>query len=45
MNKAESVSLVIIDTDTYQLARRALEKTLEIFPVDEILIFSDDASK
>jgi hypothetical protein len=45
MNKKDSVSLVIIDTDTYQLARRAVEKTIQIFPVDEILIFSDDASK
>ncbi|MET3108407.1 hypothetical protein AAKU67_002749 [Oxalobacteraceae bacterium GrIS 2.11] len=44
MTAKNSVSLVIIDTDTYRLARNAVDKTLKQFPVDDVLIFSDEPS-
>lgn len=40
MNKSKSISLVIIDTDVSPLARSAVERTISLFPVDEVLIFS-----
>lgn len=45
MSRKETISLVIVDTDAYALARRALDLTVARFPVDEVLIFSDDESK
>jgi hypothetical protein len=45
MSRKRSISLVIVDTDAYALARRALDISIERFPVDDVLIFSDDASK
>jgi hypothetical protein len=43
MNK--SISLVIVETDAYHLARRAVERTINLFHVDEVLIFSDQPSQ
>lgn len=40
-----SMSLVIIDTDGYALAKSALEQSLRRFSFNEVFIFSDDASK
>lgn len=37
-----TISLVIADTDSYRLARNAVERTIGLFPVNEVLIFSDD---
>jgi len=45
MNKSKSVSLVIIDTDEIVLARRAVERSIQLFPVEEVLIFSDQPSQ
>lgn len=45
MSRKRTISLVIVDTDAYELARRALDQTIERFPVDDVLVFSDDASK
>lgn len=45
MNKSKSVSLVIVDTDDNPLAKKAVEKSINLFPVDEVLIFSDQTSQ
>ena len=45
MKMQNTTSLVIIDTESHALARRAVDRTLEIFPADEVIIFSDDAEK
>lgn len=42
MQTKKTVSLVIIDTDSYQLAKRAIEKSIVNFSVDEVIIFSDN---
>jgi hypothetical protein len=39
-----TTTVVIIDTESYALARRALERTLEVFEADAVLVFSDDAA-
>lgn len=39
-----TTTVVIIDTESYVLARRALERTLDVFEADAVLIFSDDAA-
>jgi hypothetical protein len=44
MNNRKSISLVIIDTDNNPLARRAVERTVSMFPVDDVLIFSDQST-
>lgn len=38
-----STSIAIIDTESYLLADRALNRTLRVFPADDVLIFSDRA--
>jgi len=43
--KNQTVSLVIVDTDSYKLAKNAVDRTLEVFPVDEVLVFSDEPSQ
>lgn len=40
-----SMSLVIIDTDSYALASAAVQRTIKNFSFNEIFIFSDDSSK
>lgn len=40
-----SMSLVIMDTDSYELANAAVEHSLKKFSFNEVLIFSDDPSK
>ena len=40
-----TVSLVIIDTSTYRLASQAVQHSVQNFPFDEILIFSDVTSE
>jgi len=40
-----SVTLVIIDTESYELALRAVNESAAKFHFDRVLIFSDDASK
>lgn len=40
--KIPKVSLIIIDTDVYKLAYRALKESISKFDFDEILIFSDN---
>jgi hypothetical protein len=45
MNKSKSVSLVIIDTDGIELARRAVERSTNLFSFDDVLIFSDQPKK
>lgn len=43
--KNKTISLVIADTDSYKLARHALERTIEAFPVDDVLVFSDQPNE
>jgi len=45
MNKSKSVSVVIIDTDGIELARRAVERSTNLFSFDDVLIFSDQPKK
>lgn len=45
MSRKRTISLVIVDTDAYALAHRALDRSIERFPVDDVLVFSDDATK
>lgn len=45
MTRNRTTSLVIVDTDAYVLARRALELSIERFPVNDVLVFSDDADR
>lgn len=40
-----SMSLVIMDTDSYVLANAAVDQCLKKFSFDEVLIFSDDETK
>ena len=42
---APSVTLVIIDTESYELALRAVNESVAKFHFDRVLIFSDDASQ
>ena len=43
--KNKTISLVIVDTDSYKLAKNAVHQTLEVFPVDDVLVFSDEPSE
>ncbi len=45
MSKNKTITLVIIDTESYVLANVALERTLKSFPINEVLIFSDNPEK
>ena len=45
MNQSKSVSLVIIDTDGIELARRAVERSTSLFSFEDVLIFSDQPKK
>lgn len=40
-----SMSLVIVDTDSYALANAAVERCVKRFSFNDVLIFSDDAKK
>ena len=42
---APSVTLVIIDTESYELGLRAVNQSVSKYPFQEVLIFSDDTSK
>ncbi len=39
-----SASIVIVDTETYELAQVALHNTVQRFAADRVLVFSDDAA-
>jgi hypothetical protein len=39
-----STCVAIIDTESHALAKRALTRTLALFPTDEVLIFTDRAA-
>lgn len=41
MKQGVTKSIVIVDTESYALGRVALHNTLERFPTDEVLIFTD----
>jgi hypothetical protein len=45
MNKSKSLSLVIFDTSGIELARRAVERSTNLFSFDDVLIFSDQPKK
>lgn len=40
-----SITLVIIDTDSYELAHAALERSANALPFDKIIVFSDNSSR
>ena len=39
-----TVSLIVIDTEAYELSNNALKQSIKLFNFDDILIFSDDKS-
>ena len=45
LSAKHSVSLVIIDTESYELALRAVNQSVERFAFDRVLVFSDDETQ